>query len=317
MTKRISYSIALALGVFLLADCGSNSSSSSLVGSPVQPLRVATDHSASRLYVTNFINNTITVYDAKGEEETTVFGWEGLTSPTGIWTDGRHFWVTNYGASGPEAVNFYNKNGKGPRFHNRPRRWWGVNHPLGITQVAYTFYITDNGDDRVTAYSSVGKEQMLSGSWSGLDSPNGIAYDPRNGFLYVANEGNSTVTAYDQNGNEQSLPGSWSGLYTPQGIAYDPTNRFLYVTNANSTVTAYDQNGKKKSLSGSFPGLNGPRGIAYDPYNGFIYVANYGNSTITAYDQNGKGKSLSGSFPGLDGPYGIAIRCDQDLFGCH
>ena len=176
-----------------------------------------------------------------------------------------------------------------------------------------TLYVTNNGNNTVTAYDSQGTQQSLTGGWSGLNSPFGIAYDPANGWLYVTNYGNSTVTAYTSQGAQQTLTGTFPSLSSPVGIAYDPANGWLYVANyGNSTVTAYTSQGAQQTLTGSFPHLNGPVGIAYDPANGWLYVVNYNNNTVTAYDAQGAQQTLTGTFPQLSGPYSVAYDPAND-----
>ncbi|MHB8213313.1 MAG: beta-propeller fold lactonase family protein [Vulcanimicrobiaceae bacterium] len=170
-----------------------------------------------------------------------------------------------------------------------------------------TLYVA-NSNNTVTAYSSQGAQQTLTGTFPNLNGPYSIAYDPANGWLYVANNGTNTMTAYNAQGAQQSLTGTFPNLNSPYSIAYDPANGWLYVANyGNSTVTAYDAQGVQQALpSGSFPGLHGPVGIAEDPANGWLYVASYGNSTVTAYDAQGAQQSTPGTFPSLSGPYSIA-----------
>ncbi len=172
-----------------------------------------------------------------------------------------------------------------------------------------TLYVTNNGNNTVTAYDSQGTQQSLTGGWSGLNSPFDIAYDPANGWLYVTNYGNSTVTAYTSQGAQQTLTGTFPSLSGPVGIAYDPANGWLYVANyGNSTVTAYNAQGAQQSLTGTFPHLSNVQGIAYDPANGWLYVTNNnGTGTVTAYNAQGAQQTLpAGSFPNLNFAFGIA-----------
>ncbi|MHB8213315.1 MAG: NHL repeat-containing protein [Vulcanimicrobiaceae bacterium] len=171
-----------------------------------------------------------------------------------------------------------------------------------------TLYVANLNNNTVTTYDSQGTQQTLTGSFPGLSSPTGIAYDPANGWLYVANYNANTVTAYNAQGAQQTLTGSFPNVIQSWGIAYDPANGWLYVTNSfGNTVTAYNAQGAQQTLTGSFPNLNFPWGIAEDPANGWLYVPNLNNSTVTAYDAQGVQQTLaSGSFPHLNGPTGIA-----------
>ena len=61
--------------------------------------------------------------------------------------------------------------------------------------------------------------------------PNGIAYDPSNGYLYVANFNSNNVTVINGATNTVVVPSITMGSY-PRAIAYDPLNGYLYVANS-------------------------------------------------------------------------------------
>ena len=60
-------------------------------------------------------------------------------------------------------------------------------------------------------------------------APQGIAFNPDNGFLYVANQGSNTVSVIDGTTNTVTATIPVGSL--PQSIAFNPDNGFMYVAN--------------------------------------------------------------------------------------
>jgi hypothetical protein len=95
-----------------------------------------------------------------------------------------------------------------------------VNHPSSIAnaplpQPARSF-ITNRGNDTVTAYDYNGRLMPTTGTFPGLSQPSSITFSNR-GYLFITNLGNNTVTKYDLNGNQQPLSG-FAGLIAPTYI---------------------------------------------------------------------------------------------------
>jgi len=57
--------------------------------------------------------------------------------------------------------------------------------------------------------------------------PEGIAYDPSNGYIYVANFCSGTVSVI----NGTTVIANITVGAGPEGIAYDPSNGYIYVAN--------------------------------------------------------------------------------------
>jgi len=100
-------------------------------------------------------------------------------------------------------------------------------------------------------------------------NPEGIAYDPSNGYIYVANYGTNTVSVI--NGANNSVIANINVGYEPMGIAYDPSNGYIYVANEGSNDVSVI-NGANNSVIANINVGGAPTGIAYDPSNGYIYV---------------------------------------------
>lgn len=167
-----------------------------------------------------------------------------------------------------------------------------------------------NGNGTISAYQMQGDHASLPGSFPGLNTPTGIAFDPSRSDLFVTNKGSNTVTVYHGDGTADTLTGTFPNLNQPTAITFDAHNSFFYVTNLGGgtpTVTAYDDQGNQQKLSAMtpFPNLNAPVGIAFDSKNNQLYVLN-GNNTVTAYDEQGNQVSLGmGAFPNITSGCGI------------
>ena len=109
-----------------------------------------------------------------------------------------------------------------------------------LTTACPCLYVADEDNSSVTVYAegATGNAtpiQTISGSYTGLSSPNDVASDTSRD-IYVANDGNSSATVYSAGatGNVapiQTITGSMTGLYYPDGIALNPLNGNIYVAN--------------------------------------------------------------------------------------
>ncbi|HKU67940.1 MAG TPA: hypothetical protein VJP85_09190, partial [Candidatus Baltobacteraceae bacterium] len=130
----------------------------------------------------------------------------------------------------------------------------------------------------VFAFDTTGKQYTLSGSFPGLQTPIGIAFDNVNQRLYVADSGASSILAYDMNGNAAT---GWTPPSVPQptGIAYSASANHVLVTSKAGTgaVLVFDKSGAPVANPG-FTGLHGlPVGIADGATDSLIAVVDAGN----------------------------------------
>ena len=144
--------------------------------------------------------------------------------------------------------------------------------------------------------------------------PEGIVYDPSNGFVYVANLVSDTVSVIqdltvlatvpvgpspqcevvvprtgdvyvcDSTGsnltviNGESVIASVPTGSGPSGATFDPRNGDLYVTNLNSlTLTVVN----RTSAVGTIVVENGPEGPGCDPVDGIVYVPEFGANNVS------------------------------------
>ncbi len=121
----------------------------------------------------------------------------------------------------------------------------------------------------VVAFDFQGAEIELEGSFEGLGSPRGIAYDPHLDRIYVSDRSTDEVKVFDAEGNSIELPTPIENLSGPQGLHFDTTHNRLYVVNHDSSViTAYEPDGTPAQglALPAFPNLNRPTSIAYRPF---------------------------------------------------
>ena len=120
--------------------------------------------------------------------------------------------------------------------------------------------------------------------------PEGVAYDPANGYVYIANSksGNISVLNPATESILQTLPATIGTQGRPAAMVYDPVLQQMISVN---NVAMPDSTLNYNSASGyAAPFMSVPSGshpdLAYDPVNGYVYVAT-GSSLVYAYSLNG------------------------------
>lgn len=178
-----------------------------------------------------------------------------------------------------------------------------LNYPVSPWDVSYDpnnghIYVSDtkNGavsvvnttDDTVLATVAVG-DDMLSGDHD--DRPNGLAFDPYNGYMYVAMYGSGYLAEVDPEknilvGNAPIGQDAFvnSGLW---GLAFDPADCNFYASNeVENTLTVV--NAVSNSLVSTISTGRSPNGVAVDINQGSSYgdvlVANYAANTVSVFN---------------------------------
>ena len=151
--------------------------------------------------------------------------------------------------------------------------------------------------------SGLDKSQKFYTVGTGVN-PQGLFFNPDDGYLYVANGRDVTVSVIDTRHNNTLLRNvpvndsvfvlSPCGGATPVGggcledIAFDPTNGHLYVTNEeDSAVSVIDTKNNYTLLPAiNVPGIGepSPLGAALNPKDGHLYVADGDDQIISVFD---------------------------------
>jgi YVTN family beta-propeller protein len=148
-----------------------------------------------------------------------------------------------------------------------------------------------------------GRVGYLAGTTVG-SYPEGIAFDPSNGFLYVTNHvygvpqssscasapGLSTVTIIS--GSNDTIMGTVVVGKAAAGIVYDPSANEVYVANCGSNNVSVI-NALTNSIHGSFGVGTAPMGVAYLTGIGAVAVANSGSNNVSLCS----GLSVLSSYP--------------------
>lgn len=164
-------------------------------------------------------------------------------------------------------------------------------------------YVTNNGDNTVTAYQVDRFTGALSATGTAITagtSPQGIGVAATGQFVYVVNSVANSITAYMINNAAGSLTAFTSILgapfpvgRSPVSIAITPQGGFIYVANSgSSTVSQFstDPNtgslipiGTAISIAGpNVPGQT-PQAIVVDPSARFVFTANSTTNNISAF----------------------------------
>jgi hypothetical protein len=188
-----------------------------------------------------------------------------------------------------------------------------------------SLYVASYGLNTISVYSSAPAGPRyagtISGSGTGLDRPEGVAFDVT-GRLYVTNSAANTITEYAPGAIGDASPvatiaGQKTGLSDPGFIALDGAGHLYVVNNGTNSVTEYAQgaNGDASpvaTIAGPATGITHPEGITVDPA-GNIYLSNRENNSVTTYAKGANGNVkpiavLSGAKTGLDRPIGLSYQ---------
>lgn len=291
-----------AVNVLGQADFTSNSTGTTATTMNL-PKGLAYDSSGSRLFVGDYTNNRILVYNLSsitdGEAAVRVLGQAALTT----------------GTAGTTSTT--------------------ARQPLGLCYDSTNerLFVADSGNNRLLIYdvdiiltgeaavNELGQSSFTSKSASatarGLSSAQGVSLDVENHRLFVADTGNNRVLIYDtsvtSNGaaavnvlGQSSFTGSASGststtLNAPTSLFYDSANELLYVADSgNNRVLVYDvsfpndgdaaikvlgqTNFTNNSAATTAAGLDTPIEVVLDSSGNRLFVSDSGNNRVLVYD---------------------------------
>jgi len=261
-----------------------------------EPMGIATSDDGTRIYVSDFAQAAVFIFDFGSKKFTKLGKDEPLARPSGIALDGEeNLYVVE---QEKKAITVFNRKGELLRSITDP----SIDRPTGIAidRPRGRIYLTDTGHSKSTAAHIVrmfdlqGKLLGTVGKGKGSDPgqflfPTFVAVDAQ-GNLYVTDTLNSRVQVFDPDGNYVKSIGergnAWGMFDKPKGVATDSFGNVYIVDSGWSNVQIFNQKGQVLLFFGGrgpIPGLlKNPTAIAIDPKNR-IYVGDYLNHRIEVY----------------------------------
>ena len=243
------------------------------------------------LYVTNYKNNSIGVYDAVTGEPINPAFITGLSGPNGIRVSGTNLYVANetdgtiglYNAQTGAVIN--------PGFIT------GLKAATGLALAGGNLYVTDDGTLLVDEFNAATGAPIKVPLIGGLGDPDSIIVSGNT--LYLQDTKGGMVSTYDATTGTPISAKFITGLRESQGIAL--AANMLYVCERGpGDMQTFDAT-TGASINASFlTGLTGPNDVAI--YGGILYVGNYVADSIDTYDAKTGKRLKAGFITGLHGP---------------
>lgn len=226
---------------------------------------------------------------------------EILVGHAPIWAaitpDGRHVYVTNFGASSISVIDTRTRNvittigvTSGP--------WEIAIAPDGLRAYAACF-----GTDSVAVIDTA--THTVTATIEGLDKPLGLTVTPDGSRLYVASLGGSRVDVIST--DTDTLIASVPVSSGPRGVAVTPDGAQVYVTeeSANKVEVIDTATG---TVIETITGFLLPRGVAVSPDGQRAYVSEYGGNRLGVVDT--VTHAVVATLTGLPIPFGVAVSHD-------
>ncbi len=261
----------------------------------VEPLGIAVSDDGQRLYVSDFAQLEVFVFDLAQKRFGKIGREEKLARPVGLALDAEErLYVVEQEKKG---VSVFDRQGKRVGFITHP----SLERPSGIAidRERGRIYVADSGHTRsaehtVKVFNGAGEPVGTLGRGKGEEPgqflfPTYVAVDGK-GNVYVTDTLNSRVQMFDADGRYVKSFGqrgnAWGMFDKPKGVALDSFGNVYVADSGWSNVQIFNQKGQVLLFFGGrgpIPGmLKNPTAIAIDKTNQ-IYVADYLNHRVEVY----------------------------------
>ncbi len=261
----------------------------------VEPMGLAVSDDGERLYVSDYAQLAVFVFDFGKKTFTKIGEQEKLARPVGIALDAQeNLYVVEQEKKG---ISVFNPQAKKLRFITHP----SIERPAGIAldRDRGKIYLADTAhtrseDHTVKVFNSNGELVGSIGKAKGDEPgqflfPTYLAVDPK-GNLYVTDTLNSRVQMFDPDGKYVKSFGqrgnAWGMFDKPKGVALDSFGNLYVADSGWSNIQIFNPKGQVLLFFGGrgpFPGmLKNPSDIVIDKKN-HIYVADYLNHRVEQY----------------------------------
>jgi DNA-binding beta-propeller fold protein YncE len=213
------------------------------------------DQSNNEIYVANYLQNSIQVYDRLATSGSAAKrSITNLSRPSALFYDAANseLYVANLMAS---SIAVYDRTASGAATAKRTLSGalTLLGAPTGVAlSAAGELYVANNNDDSISAYTRTAANNTaplrtpIKGATTTLSSVNNLAFDDGNDQIIVASQGGASIVAFAKTASGNSSPvwilqGASTGLAMPAAITVDTTTASggeIYVTNTSS-ITVY------------------------------------------------------------------------------
>jgi YVTN family beta-propeller protein len=250
-------------------------------------------------YVTNYFDNTVSVFDVRHRHVTTIQGFNG---PIGLamTPDGTKVYVANGGAT-PGTVSVI--------MTARNRISGTIDVGADPTGVAVSpdgnrVYVTNQNDGTLSVIDTA-TDTVIATVWTGA-SPLGVVVTPDNKHAYIAVYPN-TVEVLDTTANQVTATISHPALDGPALAAITPDGKTVYVSNQiSNTITVISI--ATNAVIATIPVGQIPLGLAVTADGNQLYVANGADSTVSVIAT--ATNTVTATVSGFDGPEGVIMTPD-------
>lgn len=261
----------------------------------VEPMGLAVSDDGQRLYVSDFAQLEVFVFDFGQKKFSKIGGEEKLARPVGIALDAEErLYVVEQEKKG---VAVFDRSGKRLRFITDP----SIERPAGVAvdRARGKIYVSDTAHTKSTehtvkVFDTEGKLIGTIGHGKGEEHgqfmfPTYLTVDPA-GNLFVTDTLNSRVQMFTPDGTYVKTFGqrgnAWGMFDKPKGVALDAFGNLYVVDSGWSNVQIFNSKGQILLFFGGrgpIPGmLRNPTAIAMDR-NNHIYVGDYLNHRVDEY----------------------------------
>jgi len=298
-----------------------------------QPTAVVIHPNGQYAYVSNQLDNTISVYSISSGTLTQIStpGVGHAPYSIAISPNGAYFYSGN--TDGTISEFTVNANGTLSQLASTVNNVAGLMSSITVDPTSSYVYAT-RSDATNNVYKVYEYQIQNDGSLVGVGAgsaltqshPTSVVVHPSAKFAYVVNSGSGYVSVYPITSGVLGTPANIQvqpGNTSPQSIVFTPNGKFAYVTN-------YGQNGTGNTISqfqvdattGSLQAMNppntnvnqlnvyGPIAIAVDATGYCVISSNYSSGTVSEYLISSSGIQANASqiYSGLSNPNGIAIH---------
>jgi YVTN family beta-propeller protein len=243
------------------------------------PQGIAVDAATGRVYVTNFADNSLSVIH--GRHVTTITGLG--TDPDAVAVDAA---TDTIYVSGYLSSNIFVINGHTNALTGTPITVPGANiHDLAVDPATGTLYASAYNLNYVALINT--GTNAVTGQLTGLQGPDGLAFDAITGDLYVAmNYQSADRIAVYRGGILWKLIRTRHEPANGRAVAVDARTGTLFASLSATPITGAGSaaviNRRGRIITTVTVG-DDPNGIAVDPATGIVFVANSGSNTVTAF----------------------------------